>query len=132
MHDTWDITQGNKAVKVAIMDSGIQADHCDLMGKVDTVIRSDNGPEFIATELRKWFEDIGVNTTYITPGSPWGNGYCESLNSKMRDEFLNLEIFSTLNEAKALTKNWILYYNTIRPHSSLNYQPPAPLTIQAF
>lgn len=93
-------------------------------------MRSDNGPEFIAKELRKWFKDIGVITSYIEPGSPWENGYCESFNSKMRDEFLNMEVFSTLNEAKALTKQWVIYYNTIRSHSSLNYQPPAPLTVQ--
>ena len=93
-------------------------------------MRSDNGPEFIAKELRKWFKDIGVISAYIEPGSPWENGYCESFNSKMRDEFLNMEVFSTLNGAKVLTKEWVLYYNTIIPHSSLNYQPPAPLTIQ--
>lgn len=103
---------------------------CFILHGVPTHMRSDNGPEFIAKELRKWFKDIGVITSYIEPGSPWENGYCESLNSKMRDEFLNMEVFSTLNEAKALTKQWVIYYNTIRPHSSLNYQPPAPLTVQ--
>jgi putative transposase len=70
------------------------------------------------------------NTSFIEPGSPWENGYCESFNSKLRDEFLNLELFTTLTEAKALTKEWILYYNTVRLHSSLHYKPPAPLTIQ--
>ncbi len=103
---------------------------CFILHGVPTHMRSDNGPEFIAKELRKWFKDIGVITSYIEPGSPWENGYCESFNSKMRDEFLNMEVFSTLNEAKALTKQWVICYNTIRPHSSLNYQPPAPLTVQ--
>jgi transposase InsO family protein len=103
---------------------------CFILHGVPTHMRSDNGPEFIAKELRKWFKDIGVITSYIEPGSPWENGYCESFNSKMRDEFLNMEVFSTLNEAKALAKQWVIYYNTIRPHSSLNYQPPAPLTVQ--
>ncbi len=103
---------------------------CFILHGVPTHMRSDNGPEFIAKELRKWFKDIGVITSYIEPGSPWENGYCESFNSKMRDEFLNMEVFSTLNEAKALTKQWVIYYNTIRSHSSLNYQPPAPLTVQ--
>ena len=54
---------------------------------VPTHMRSDKGPEFIAKELRKWFVDIGVMTSYIEPGSPWENGYCESFNSKMRDDF---------------------------------------------
>ncbi len=84
-------------------------------------IRSDNGPEFIARELRKWFIYIGVITSYIEQGNSRENGYCESFNSKMIDEFLNLEVFSTVIEVKALTKQWVLYYNTVRPHSSLNY-----------
>jgi transposase InsO family protein len=56
-------------------------------------IRSDNGPEFIAQELRKWLGKVGTGTLYIEPGSPWENGYCESLNGKLRDEFLSGEIF---------------------------------------
>ena len=52
-------------------------------------IRSDNGPEFIAEELRKWLGKVGTRTLYIEPGSPWENGYCESFNGKLRDEFLN-------------------------------------------
>ena len=52
-------------------------------------IRSDNGPEFVAKDLRKWLADTGAKSTYIEPGSPWENGYCESFNSKLRDEFLN-------------------------------------------
>jgi len=103
---------------------------CFILHGIPTHIRSDNGPEFIAKELVKWFGNLGINTSFIEPGSPWENGYCESFNSKLRDEFLNLELFTSLTEAKALTKEWILYYNTIRPHSSLQYKPPAPLTIQ--
>ncbi|MFV0401267.1 MAG: transposase, partial [Oscillospiraceae bacterium] len=62
-------------------------------------------------------------------GSPWENGYCESFNSKMRDEFLNGEIFDTLLEAEILTRHWVATYNSIRPHSSLGYLPPAPQTV---
>ena len=62
-------------------------------------IRSDNGPEFIATALREWLGRIGVKTLYIEPGSPWENGYCESFNSKLRDELLAREIFFDLREA---------------------------------
>lgn len=103
---------------------------CFILHGIPTHMRSDNGPEFIAKELVKWFNRLGVNTSFIEPGSPWENGYCESFNSKLRDEFLNLELFTSLTEAKALTKEWILYYNTVRPHSSLHYKAPAPLTIQ--
>ncbi|RAN41114.1 integrase core domain-containing protein, partial [Hyphomonas sp. GM-8P] len=82
-------------------------------------IRSDNGPEFIATALRDWLARIGVKTLYIEPGSPWENGYCESFNSKLRDELLAREIFFDLREAKVLIETWRRHYNTARPHSSL-------------
>ena len=59
-------------------------------------LRSDNGPEFVASDLRKWLADTGAQTLYIEPGSPWENGYCESFNSKLRDEFLNGEIFYSI------------------------------------
>ena len=92
-------------------------------------IRSDNGPEFIAINVREWLGRIGVKTLYIEPGSPWENGYCESLNSKLRDELLNGEIFTTMREAQVLIENWRRHYNAIRPHSSLGYRPPAPEAI---
>ncbi len=93
---------------------------------IPAYIRSDNGPEFVAAELRKWLARIGTGTLYIEPGSPWENGYCESFNSRLRDEFLNGEIFYSLREAQVLTERWRIYYNTERPHSSLGYRPPAP------
>ena len=92
-------------------------------------IRSDNGPEFIAQELRKWLGKVGTRTLYIEPGSPWENGYCESFNGKLRDEFLNGEIFYSLKEAQILTERWRMEYNTARPHSALGYRPPAPQAI---
>ena len=92
-------------------------------------IRSDNGPEFIAKSLRKWLKNVGVQTQYIQPGSPWENGYCESFNGKLRDHFLDGEIFTTLQEAKILIETWRKHYNTRRPHRSLGGRPPAPLTI---
>jgi len=65
-------------------------------------IRSDNGPGFTAKAVRSWLAEMGVKTLYIEPGSPWENGYIESFNSKLRDELLNREIFTTLTEAKVL------------------------------
>ena len=73
---------------------------------------------------------VGVKTRYITPGSPWENGYIESFNGKLRDELLNGGILDTLFEAKALIEHWRKEYNTIRPHSSLGYRPPAPEFIE--
>ena len=89
-------------------------------------IRSDNGSEFTAKAVRKWLKALGVTTLYITPGSPWENGYIESFNGKLRDEVLNVEIFDTLLEAKVLIERWRQHYNHVRPHSSLGYKPPAP------
>ena len=89
-------------------------------------IRSDNGSEFTAKMVRRWLSNIVVQTLYIEPGSPWENGYIESFNGKFRDELLNGEIFYTLKEAKTLIEKWRMEYNTFRPHSSLNYRPPAP------
>jgi len=92
-------------------------------------IRSDNGPEFVAHQLRMWLHKLEVRTLFIEPGSPWENGYIESFNSRLRDELLNGEIFYNLVEAKVVIENWRREYNTIRPHSSLGYRPPTPVTI---
>ena len=92
-----------------------------ILRGIPTHIRSDNGPEFIALNLRTWLATLGAKTAYIMPGSPWENGYCESFNSKLRDELLNGEIFYTLKEAKIVIEGWRRHYNTIRPHSTLRY-----------
>ena len=89
-------------------------------------IRSDNGPEFVAKAVRDWIAAVGARTAYIEPGSPWENGYCESFNSKLRDELLDGEIFYSLAEARVVVEGWRRRYNTVRPHSSLGYRPPAP------
>lgn len=89
-------------------------------------IRSDNGPEFIAEKVRGWISAVGAKTAYITPGSPWENGYCESFNARFRDELLNGEIFYTLKEAKIIIEQWRQHYNRKRPHSALGWRPPAP------
>jgi transposase InsO family protein len=92
-------------------------------------IRSDNGPEFTAKAVRGWLGRVGVTTLYIEPGSPWENGYIESFNGKLRDELLDREAFDTMPEARVLIERWRVAYNTIRPHSSLKYRPPAPEAI---
>ena len=97
-----------------------------IMRGVPGHVRSDNGPEFVAKAVRDWICAVGAKTAYIEPGSPWENGYCESFNSKLRDELLDGEIFYTLEEARVIIENWRRCYNEIRPHSSLGYRPPAP------
>jgi putative transposase len=89
-------------------------------------VRSDNGPEFVAKAVREWITAVGAKTAFIEPGSPWENGYCESFNSKLRDELLNGELFYSLAEARIIIEGWRQHYNTRRPHSSLGYRPPVP------
>ena len=87
-------------------------------------IRSDNGPEFIAYAIEDWLKERQIKSIYIKPGAPWENGYIESFHDKLRDEFLNREIFGSLLEAKVLAEQWRLEYNQERPHSSLENQTP--------
>ena len=89
-------------------------------------IRSDNGPEFVAKSVQAWIAAVGAKTAYIEPGSPWENGYVESFNARLRDELLNSEIFYSLREAQIIIESWRRHYNTVRPHASLGYRPPAP------
>ena len=100
-----------------------------ILRGVPSFIRSDNGPEFVAEAVQKWIKAVGAKTAYIVPGSPWENGYCESFNARFRDELLNGEIFYTLKEAQIIIEKWRVHYNTVRPHSSLGYKPPAPKSI---
>ena len=97
----------------------------NLFGKrLPEYIRSDNGSEFRAKKLVKWLDDLGVKTKFIKPGSPWENGCNESFNGRFRDEHLNREAFTSLQEAKSLTEDWRIEYNYKRPHSALGGRPP--------
>jgi transposase InsO family protein len=88
------------------------------------------GFEFYAPTLQSQHARQAA-TLFIEPGAPWESGYCESLNSKMRDTFLSEEIFSSLKEVQALAECRRACCNTERPHSSLGYRPPAPAAGQA-
>jgi len=87
-------------------------------------IRSDNGSEFIAHDLQRWLADQHIKTIYITPASPWENGFVESFHSRFRDECLNREQLFTLTEARVVIEDFRLDYNSARPHSSLGYLSP--------
>jgi len=95
------------------------------------LIRSDNGPEFVAQAVRDWLFESGVETLYIAPGSPWENGYCESFNSRLRDELLDRELFMDLREMKVVVEDFRLDYNHRRPHSALGYVTPASFAATA-
>ena len=92
-------------------------------------IRSDNGSEFVAKELRQWLAKLGTGTLYIEPGSPWEDGYCESFNGKLRDECLNGEIFYSLKEAQIVIENWCVERNGRTLHSATRRLPPRPAAL---
>jgi transposase InsO family protein len=89
------------------------------------MLRSDNGPEFIAAALKAWLAAEGWETLYIDPGKPWQNAFAESLNNRLRDELLNMEMFCSLKEAQVLAEDWRRRYNEVHPHSALRGQSPA-------
>lgn len=90
-----------------------------------TFIRSDNGPEFIATALRLWLAGSKIQTHYIAPGSPWQNGFRESFHGRFRDEMLSGAVFRNVAEARVLIEPFRKDYNDERPHSSLGYLTPS-------
>ena len=94
-----------------------------------TYIRSDNGPEFIATALQTWLKKVGIKPIQIYPGSPWENGYNERFNGTLRREVLNAEWFSSIRQAQTVIDKWMQQYNHIRPHQALNMRPPVPETL---
>jgi putative transposase len=88
-------------------------------------VRADNGPELTAWALREWCRLGRTDTAYIEPGSPWQNPYVESFNARLRDELLNIEVFTTLGEARVLASDWRSDYNANHPHSALGMMSPA-------
>jgi putative transposase len=95
-----------------------------LYGK-PAFIRSDDGAQFTAARVMRWLRDTSIGPAFITPGSPWQNGFVESFNGKLRDELLNREWFRSRAEAKVLIEQWRQFYNERRPYSADRYQPPA-------
>ncbi len=87
-------------------------------------LRSDNGPEFVQHELKRWLSEQNVQTLYIDKGAPWQNGKSESMHGKLRDECLERELFHSRLEARVVIENYRQHFNTHRPHSSLGYQTP--------
>jgi putative transposase len=99
------------------------------MRGVPQAIRSDNGPEFVAKMIQAWLARLQINALYVSPGSPWENGYAESFHSKLVDEFLSREQFASVASARLQTAAWQDDYNHHRPHSSLGYVTPAELAL---
>jgi putative transposase len=92
-------------------------------GKPETVM-SDNGPEFQSRAMMKWITSNRVHWHYIQPGKPNQNAWVESFNGRLRDECLNMHTFSDLEEARHTLLTWKNWYNSERPHGSLNKMTP--------
>ena len=140
-YDTTD--DGRKFRSVSIIDECTReslADHTaasitgrDVIALIDRIaaqrgypqiLRSDNGPEFVCDAVAAWAEQK-LDLLFIPPGQPWHNGYVESFHARQRDECLNLQIFGSIAEARAVIAAWHKEYNTLRPHSALGYKTPA-------
>ena len=72
----------------------------------------------------------GVKLDFVRPGKPTENGFIESLNGRLRDEFLNVNEFATLDEARAVLQAWRHDYNHHRPHGSLGRLTPAEFAVK--
>lgn len=97
-------------------------------GRKPEWLRSDNGPEFVAGQVRDWLKSAEVGSAYIAPGSPWENGHVESFHASLRAEFLSRELFFNMREVAVMLEDWRHHYNHERPHGSLSYRPPVPKT----
>lgn len=89
------------------------------------LLRSDNGPEFVANELTAWMGRMQIGCRFVAPASPWENAYVETFHDKLRDELLNLELLITPDEARVVICDWIDHYNHDRHHTSLQGRTPA-------
>lgn len=87
-------------------------------------VRCDNGPELVAHALRRFCREQATETAYIEPGAPWQNPFCESFNSTVRDELLDVELFANLAEAKLIVEDWRRAYNRDHHHSALGMLTP--------
>jgi putative transposase len=105
----------------AVNGAGVRRVLGRVMGRrgAPSRIRSDNGSEFICEALCRWLPQQGTEPIQVAPGSPWENGYTESFNSRFRDEFLEVEEFEDVPDAKEKGAWYRREYNTVRPHSSL-------------
>jgi len=94
-------------------------------GRLPESITVDNGSEFSGRALEAWAMATEVKLCFIRPGRPVENGFIESFNGRLRDECLNVEWFSSLEDARQKLAKFREHYNHQRPHSSLADRTPA-------
>ena len=124
-----DFSRESPAIEVAHSIPGARVarvlDHLAETHGLPEVIVVDNGPEFTSRALDEWAYRNGVRLHFIRPGKPVENCFVESFNGKFREECLNENWFTSLEDAKTKIERWRVDYNEIRPHSALGQLPPA-------
>jgi len=124
--DLWD--RSSIALEVDISLSGQRVvnvlERLRNQKKLPKILHMDNGPEFTSLALEKWASQHGVQLEFSRPGTPTDNSHVESFNGKLRDECLDQNVFLSLDDARRTIEAWRDDYNTIRPHSSLNWLSP--------
>jgi len=101
-------------------------EHFERLPKLPRRLRSDNGPEFQSRVLLDWIGSKNglIEHEFIQPGKPMQNAYIESFNGRLRDECLNENVFTDLDDARRKIGAWLEEYHSIRPHSSLGMKTP--------
>jgi putative transposase len=94
------------------------------------VIKVDNGSEFISKAMDEWAHRNGVKLDFSRPGKPTDNAFIESFNGRLRQECLNQNWFTTLDDAKQIVETWREDYNQFRPHSSLDHRTPSEFVVR--
>ena len=95
-------------------------------------VGSDNGTELTSNAILTWTAETAVDWHYIDPGKPVQNAFIESFNGRLRDEFLNETLFTSLTQARAALEEWRRDYNAVRPHSRIGWLTPDAYAAQFF
>lgn len=124
--DEWSREAVNITVTTRMTSRDVQQVLNTMVGQrgQPTLVRSDNGSEFLARTVQAWSASHGIQSAPIDPGKPWQNGVNERFNGTLRDECLNQEVWTSVHEARVVIERWRQQYNRERPHSSLGYQTP--------
>jgi putative transposase len=93
-------------------------------GRPKTIV-SDNGTELTSNAILSWADQTKVGWHYIAPGKPMQNAFVESFNGRLRDEFLNATLFTSLMQARLALEDWRRDYNHVQPHSRIGWLAPA-------
>ncbi len=102
----------------------------ELSRPLPKTIVCDNGPKLTCIAMFFWSKDKRIKLHFIQPGKPTQNAFVESFNGKFREVCLNQHWFQSLSHARNIINEWRNHYNEVRPHSSLNFQPPAAFARQ--